>query len=275
MIVQPRDGQLLLIRQTDHAALAGVFATHWGNTTFTVPSPRDPLITAARHHDDGWLVWEAAPRVNPATRRPYQFTAMPITEHVGFYREGIDRVLARDRYAGLLTVMHLAGLYQMRFGTDRQMPAKQLSAEDERAQRQMLDELQRQQEGLCQELPRQGVPAEWLQEQRLWANYKLLQIFDRLSLYFCMAPPWLATLEPVPLDYVGGETQLTLQPLAERTVAVTPYPFDRDPLPFTVRAALASDRDYHGDEDFRAVFASAPIVELRFEVCGGCASGPS
>ncbi len=267
MIVQPRDGQLLLIRQTDHAAVAGVFAEHWGNADFVRPSPRDALITAAVHHDDGWLLWEAAPRIDPSTRRPYQFTAMPITEHISFYRAGIERVLHHTPYAGLLTVMHLAGLYQMRFGSDRSMPAKTLSADEERVQRQFLDELAGQQESLRRELPRHGVPASWLDERRLWCNYKLLQIYDRLSLYFCMAPPRPAALGPAPLDYEGGETQLALTPLTERTVAVTPYPFDRSPLPFAVRVRIAPDRDYKSDDDFRAVFAATPTMDLHFEIC--------
>lgn len=267
MIVQPHDRQLLLIRQTDHAALAGIFAEHWGNADFARPAPRDPLIAAAIHHDDGWLTWEAAPRVDPSTRRPYQFTDMPIAEHVGFYRGGIERVLAFSPYAGLLTVMHLAGLYQMRFDSDRSMPPKNLSREEEHLQRQFLDELQRQQETLRRELPQQGVPANWLEDRRLWCNYKLLQMYDRLSLYFCTAPPRPAVLEPAPLDYEGSETQLTLTPLTERTVAITPYPFDRSPLPFTLPACIAPDRDYASDDDFRAVFAAAPFTELYFEVC--------
>lgn len=267
MIVQPHDGQLLLIRQTDHAALAGLFAEHWGNADFARPSPRDALITAAVHHDDGWLLWEAAPRLDPATRRPYQFTAMPIAEHVGFYRAGIERVLALAPYAGLLTVMHLAGLYQMRFGSDRSMPPKSLSPEEERVQRHFLDELRQQQEALQRELPQQGVPSSWLEERRVWCNYKLLQIYDRLSLYFCTAPPRPATLEPVPLDYEGGETQLTLTPLTERAVAITPYPFDCSPLPCTVPARIAPDRDYADDDELRAVFAAAPVTQLYFEVC--------
>lgn len=269
MIVQPRDGRLLLIRQTDHAALAGVFAEHWGHAPFATPSPRDPLIVAAVHHDDGWLLWEAAPRIDPATRRPYQFTAMPIAEHLGFYRAGIDRVLLLSPYAGLLTVMHLAGLYQMRFGTDRQMPARTLSSDDERVQRQMLAELQQQQESLRRQLPGQGVPAAWLEERRLWCNYKLLQVFDRLSLYFCMAPPRPAVLGPAPLDYEGGEVELTLRPVAPQKVAITPYPFDRDPLPLALLASVAPDRDYESDEDFRVAFAGAPRTELHFEVCRG------
>lgn len=266
MIVQPRDGRLLLIRQTDHAALAGVFAEHWGNSVFAVPHPRSPLLTAAVHHDDGWLIWERAPRIDPATRRPYQFTAMPTDEHIGFYRTGIDSVRARDGYAGLLTTMHLAGLYQMRFGTEPQLAPRTLSAEEESRQRRFLDELHQQQESLRRELRSEGVPAEWLEDRPLWCNYKLLQMFDRLSLYFCTAPPRPAALGPAPLDYAGGETLLTLRPIDETTVRITPYPFNRSPLPLTVRGCMVADRDYRDDDDFRAAFASAVPVELAFAV---------
>src|SRR5262249_20732062 len=127
--------------------------------------------------------------------------------------------------------------------------------------------LQHQQDALRRDLPRQGVPLAWLEERRLWPNYKLLQIFDRLSLYFCMAPPRSTTLEPAPLDYEGGETQLTLRPVTERTVAITPYRFDRDPLPLTLRASIVPDRAYDSDDDFRVLFAAAPVEELRFEAC--------
>ncbi len=267
MIVQLRDGQLLLIRQTDHAALAGVFAEHWGNTNFARPSPRDPVLTAAAHHDDGWLLWEVAPRLDPSTRRPYQFTAMPLAEHVGFYRAGIERVVALSPYAGLLTLMHLAGLYQMRFGTDRHMQPRALSGTEDQMRTKFLGELEQQQEILRRELPQQGIPASWLEERRLWCNYKLLQMYDRLSLYFCTAPPRPIELGPAPLDYDGGETQLTLTPLTERIVAMSPYPFDRSPLTFTLRARIAPDRDYESDTEFRAVFAQAPVTELYFEVC--------
>jgi hypothetical protein len=91
-------------------------------------------------------------------------------------------------------------------------------------------------------------------------------MFDRLSLYFCTAPPRPASLGPAPVDYSGGEAQLTLRPIAENTVAIAPYPFDHSPLPVAVRACMTADRDYR-DDDFRAAFASALPVELQFAVC--------
>src|SRR3712207_5465045 len=111
MIVQPRDGGLLLVRQTDHAALSGGLAEDWGDGVFARPGPRASVLLAAARHDDGWRRWEERPRVNPATRRPYGFTEMPVEEHFTFYRDGIAGVIRDDLYAGLLVSMHLSGLY--------------------------------------------------------------------------------------------------------------------------------------------------------------------
>ena len=55
LLVTRRDGRLALVTQPDHAALAGWLAEHWGNEQFVVPAPREALVTAATHHDDGWL----------------------------------------------------------------------------------------------------------------------------------------------------------------------------------------------------------------------------
>jgi hypothetical protein len=146
------------------------------------------------------------------------------------------------------------------------MQLRTLPEDEERLKRRFVDELSQQQQALRQDLARRDVPTPWLEERRLWCNYKLLQVYDRLSLYFCVAPPRPFVLEPVPVDYEGRETQLTLHPTNERGVSIVPYPFDRSPLPVSVRAAVVPDRDYDGDEDFRHAFAEAAAVELRFEL---------
>ena len=47
MILQPRCPDLLLIRQTDHAALSGALAEHWGNADFAALAPRESMVRAA------------------------------------------------------------------------------------------------------------------------------------------------------------------------------------------------------------------------------------
>jgi hypothetical protein len=266
MILQPRGADLLLIRQTDHAALSGQLAEHWGNADFAPLAPRESVVLAAAHHDDGWRVWEAAPRVDPRTRRPYQFTDLPLAEHAAFYLTGVDAVTERDAYAGLLVCLHLAGLYQRRFGIDPGIPVKPLSPEDERVRAGVLDQLKVREQALRERLGASGMPSEPLADGPLWANYKLLQVFDRLSLYFCTRPPRPSTLRPVPADYDGREVELALGPAGGQAVRVAPYPFDVDPLSVRLRASVVPDRPYRDDDDFRAAFAAAPATELHFEL---------
>jgi hypothetical protein len=254
MIIQPRGDRLLIIRQTDHAALSGELARHWGNDVFTLPEPQESLRVAAEHHDDGWRLWEAAPHLDPATHRPYQFTDLPVAEHLGFYRQGIANVGRRDGYAGLLVCMHLAGLYQRRHPATAEQPVLD----------RILDGLHDQQRMLREELRTITASPRTLNEGPLTANYKLLQIFDRLSLYFCTALPHPATIGPVPLDSRGRETDLELRPIEGHTVAIRPYPFDVPELRIGVPAAVVPDRPYHEDDDFRATLAAAPTEQLTF-----------
>ena len=266
MIVQPRASELLLIRQTDHAALSGDFAAHWGNAEFAPLAPRESMVTAAAHHDDGWRSWEEAPRVDPRTQRPYQFTDLPLAEHAAFYLTGVDDVAGRDTYAGLMVCLHLSGLYQRRFGIDPGIPFKRPSPEENRTRGAVLDQLAGRQQALRQRLAAAQVPVRLLEEGHVWANYKLLQLFDRLSLYFCTRPPRPMTLGPAPADNSGQDVELTLEPAGGQTVRMNPWPFDVSPLPVRVRASVVSDRAYRDDADFRATFAAAPVTELAFEL---------
>src|SRR5262249_28515892 len=103
-------------------------------------------------------------------------------------------------------------------------------------------------------------------ETRLWANYKLLQIFDRFSLYLCMPPYAERTLGPAPLDGQGKETELTFTPPSERTIVVRPYPFRESPIELTVGVRFIPNRDYRDDDDLRATLAAAEEQVLTVEV---------
>ena len=64
------------------------------------------------------------------------------------------------------------------------------------------------------------------------ANYKRLQFFDTLALYFNCNPRGArraATFSHVPLN-LAGDTQITLQPADGSTYRLRPYPFHLEPL---------------------------------------------
>ena len=72
-----RDPQLVVIRQTDHAFLAGFFAREWGNEQFSKPEPNASFCLAAAEHDNGWSEWELQPELDPKTRLPERFQLDP------------------------------------------------------------------------------------------------------------------------------------------------------------------------------------------------------
>jgi hypothetical protein len=261
MIVRTHRGQLLLVRQTDHQTLSGGLADAWGNGRFARPEPFAPLVLAAAEHDNGWRDWEDAPKVDPATRLPYQFTDVPTEEHLAFYRRGIDGVAVRDAHAGLLVNLHCQGFHNQRFGTMPEMGMKPPPAGTESAVRTALAALQTQERVLAEQVP--------LDLPTLWAQYKLLQVYDRLSLYLCMPPLKPTTLKAVPAGPDGAAVELTLNPDGEGVVAVSPYPFAGVPLRVEVPGRLIPHRPYENDEDLRMELAQAEAMTLGYELRAG------
>ena len=69
--------------------------------------------------------------------------------------------------------------------------------------------------------------------QQLRINYRFLQVWDLLSLYFSCTEPVEDYIEPVPTNYRDGEREgvrMTLRPVGKASVAIDPYPFDVDDL---------------------------------------------
>jgi hypothetical protein len=265
MIVRAFGGKLLLVRQTDHMVLSGQLAEAWGNDRFARPEPFAPLVRAAYEHDAGWADWEASPKVDPHTRLPYQFSDMPVEEHLAFYRRGVDAVAAKDAHAGLLVNLHCQGFHNQRFGTAPDLVMRQLPPAQEVALRHALAGLQAQQRTLGLQV---GV-----EEPTLWTQYELLQIYDRLSLYLCMPPQKEAGLGPVPVGVGGERVALKLRPGGGDNVVVTPWPFREPSLVVGVEGRLVPYREYAGDEDFRQELAKAEATILTYSLKCAPSSG--
>jgi hypothetical protein len=254
MIVRPFEGGLLTVRQTHHMVLSGRLAEAWGNDRFPRPEPFGPLVVAAAEHDAGWADWEAAPRIDPATKRPCQFTDMPVEEHLAFYRRGVNEVAAKDDHAGLLVNLHCQGLYNQRFGWAPEMTMRRLAPEQEAAVRRAVAALQAQERDLGRRV-RLDLPT-------LWAQYDLLQAFDLLSLYLCMPPVTGREVGPVPS--ADGPVRLAVRPAGGEEVVVAPWPFRESAVAVGVPGRLIADRDYAGDDDLRRALAAAESVTLRY-----------
>ena len=104
MIVRERADSFLLFGQHEHAQMAGEFARRWEER----PSPFEPTVYATANHDLAWREPDREVLWNEEKHRPCSFMDYPLHLKLPAQKWGIDRVEARDPYAGCLCSMHYA-----------------------------------------------------------------------------------------------------------------------------------------------------------------------
>lgn len=263
MIVQsaPAGEARLVIRQTDHAKLAGQFAEAFGNREFAPPEPAEPCLFVAAHHDEGWRPVDEQVLQDPATGLPYHLPQTPMAlilqtnagspEFNGYYHP----------YSGLLSSMHTTGLYNGRYGMSDRVTINLIPAEHRPAVEAMLAAEQERQARLKAEMA--GSPLQLAcEEVVLFHNYKLLQFFDLLALYFNLEHDGArrdSSFEHVPRD-VGEDATIAIRRLEPRRYALHPYPFRESPMSFSYVGRLMSPQP--PGSDLRELFESTePISE--------------
>ena len=240
MIIAENSEHYRMITQNDHGDLAGQFAAHWGNEQFARLKPYQSMVLAAEAHDNGWWDWDVYPSVDEQGV-PLPFTRTPREIRSGFYGRGIDNVIGRDLYAGLMVSMHGVGLPQKRYGTMPTMADRQ----DEFSQR-FIAEREPTHKVLIEKIRKSEQYAGMDSQEQIWLNYLMMQVFDRLSLFFCAnfdlttVPPTGAhtagkgyygpSVKPTPVRLGEEDTELKLRAVDPKTVVVEPYPFDQSPL---------------------------------------------
>jgi hypothetical protein len=259
-----REPQLLVIRQTDHAFLAGFLAREWGNEKFTKPQPNGSFCLAVAEHDNGWSEWELQPSLDPKTHLPYTFMSIPTATHVALYQKGIERVVRADHYAGLLASMHASLLYDRTRATLPGFSAKYVKSEEEPLVNEFVQQLRLQQLRLKVDLRANPAMKPFVEEPLINANVDRLEALDRLSLHFCQNPRQEATVDAVPVNDLGEEADLELRPESENVIAIQPYPFRRDPLAFSIMVRRVPKRIYASDADFQKTLAAAQYAPLKF-----------
>ncbi len=245
MLVRDLGDAWQLVRQPDHADLSGQLAVAWGGDGFDPIRPAASVALAAVRHDDGWGVYDRRPTFDLERSRPTAFLDVPVPAHLAFYRACIEVVTEEDPYAGLLVSMHGAGIYTGRYGTQPGLGLSQ--AEAYRGQIAAFVAEQEASHPVRTEALGVG-------EDERWTNYKLLQIYDRLSLYFCLRDVVggeADAISPVPVGIGGDDVELRFEPLGPWHVSVDPYPFVERPARFTLVRKVLPKRSYDGNDDFR------------------------
>jgi hypothetical protein len=285
MLITRRGDHLTLITQPEHARVAGQLAEAWGNERFAVPAPRQALICAAAHHDDGWHELDSEPAYNPDAQRPANFVELALERTVGPYSRGVESVYERDGHAGVLVSMHFSGFYTARWGISGGSPVHHPLAREVVATQEA-----RWMPALRQAWGYRGPRSEF--DAHNWHAYEVLQVLDVISLALGLTdlsqvsddgdpvavtsvlgaldqPAGPRLVPGMPIAAGGQRVDLKLRVIAPYRVRLDPYPFAETGLWLTMVAREIPDRMYASAEDAASAYHAAPARELAIELVAG------
>ena len=219
MVTREIEDDLICIRQRDHAAVSGWLAEAWGSAEVPALAPREAVVIAARHHDDGWIDVDSGPRFNPATGQPYSYKDARAEVALAVADRSVEAVAERDPYAGWLVSRHFASFHAgVEHDPDR---AKWVERQVGRRARLLAEAAD-------------DVPPAALHPHALEANFDWLQLLDSVSLALCHAwQTWES--RPMAAEYGEAETRYRYcrREFSSDGLAVVGT---LDPFPFEARA---------------------------------------
>jgi len=246
--------------------MCGQLARAFGNDCFERLDPFEEVVYVFENHDRGWDGYDANPGIDPVTRLPYIMARTPISDIVKTNVGSPDFNEAHHPYCGLLSSMHSVGLYNGRYGFSQFVVRTQTttSLSVPHMYRPLVDavlehELARQAR-LKSTLSQSTMGRSWIEQQRLFQNYKQLQFFDTLSIYFHLrhaSERGDQVYVHVPLN-CDLDTTITLKKIDERTYSLDPFPFDSDRLRLVSRGHYVT----RFPEDFQPERAGASLCAL-------------
>jgi hypothetical protein len=271
MIIQtaPPNHPHLVIHQIDHAAMSGQFAAVFGNNEFASLMPYEPMVYVATHHDDGWAAVDARAEMDANTGLPYHLTQTPLPYLLETSVASPDANEQHHPYSGLLSSMHTYGLFHGRYGLSDKVYINLVPAEHKTAVTNMLDAELARQERLKALLNADKGRYPFSGDVIFFHNYKLLQFFDTLALYFHMVHPAARTESQflnVPRDLADDMT-VTIRPQNDNRYALSPYPFREPEIAFHYHGRYLSPQP--PGTDLKAMLAEIePVVEEVILIAG-------
>ncbi|HEY7322288.1 MAG TPA: DUF3891 family protein [Candidatus Binatia bacterium] len=277
MMVCPYDKErLLLVLQIDHSKVTGWLAAHWGNDDFAPLSPYDAMVMAAQEHDTGWWDWEIKPHLSAEGLPPDYIGSI---KHLGgrvwldFYRHGISRLAEQDAYAGYIVSLHADGLLTQGRGLLSYMPDYTVHPEV----KEFISEQEDFRKELMGRLKQSEVYRDFISDEQLWTNFKLMEIYDQMGQFVCNRYPFNSTHRkngpsptlsnvPAPVRPGRDDTILTFNVKDETRATVNPYPFDVDPLPLSFQGRVVANRPYTDQKDFLQEYYRAERVMIEYSL---------
>lgn len=279
MIVNKSGGKLALIDQTEHADLSAQFAAHWGSDDFCEPEPFLEMILAARFHDEGYRFSDDNPFYDGKVGRPLNFSEQPPEYGLKASEETVNRVSSQPEYARLIISMHRTGLSRRRYytagldgGNDNFVPRPNLADMAAPRFEHFVKREETWQDETQKVLSKSNELGRFSSMDSIWTNYKLLQVWDRLSLYACFTPSRQLpeSIFPVPVSYVEKkDARITVEMMGKNTIKVSPWPFKPRNFKVSVETRVVDDKYYTSRSELCSAFYKAPREALIFDYVDG------
>jgi hypothetical protein len=270
MIIQtaPAGKPRLAVMMHEHTALSEQFARTFGNDRFEPVWPNDLMFYVVSHHDAGWAEFDPDPATDEATGMPYNLVETPAKYLTVTSRRSPDFNERHHRYCGLISSMHSWGLYNGRYGLSKLVLIDKIPPMDRPLAEGMLaGEIDRQKR-LKAEIAKDAETARWIEEEHLFQNYKQLQFFDTLALYFNRTHPsqrGAQEFEHVPLD-ARQDVKITIRPRETGVYEVSPYPFAANGAEFAFAGRLVEPRQHQKRGGWPSVLRGSPMQWENFRL---------
>jgi hypothetical protein len=135
------------------------------------------------------------------------------------------------------------------------------------AERMLAGEIDRQKK-LKAEIAKNPEMADWIEEGHLFQNYKQLQFFDTLALYFNRTHPDQRDkqdYEHVPLN-AQQDVRVTIRPREPGAYEVSPYPFAANGAEFAYAGRLIEPHQHQKGSGWSSVLRIAPTQWESFRL---------
>jgi len=131
--------------------------------------------------------------------------------------------------------------------------------------------------GLLRQLKNLPAYSDYLSDEQIWTNFKLMEVYDQMGQFVCNRYPFNSTARkngpsntmsnvPTPTQPGKADAILTFTIKDESRATVSPYPFDIDPLPVSFQARLVTKRRYASQDDFLEQYYGAERIMINYSL---------
>lgn len=195
--------------------------------------------SAIELHDIGWAIWEQQPAINRLTGYPYDFTGIPVDDHLAIWKNCSRIVGKMNSFASLLVSLHttyLAEKHDSTNDTKRELEAvTNFWDEEQLFRKNLLDSLQQFQ-------AYQDIDSKQLEIMRSWISF-----CDYVSLLLCMQGFHNQLITDLPERIQAEQIEISQVTDYENRYRVEPWIFKTNEITLQCDSVILNGQ-YHDSE---------------------------